>query len=123
MLLLSFSCYGKVRHLAGQPVSSVAVEAVSEDCNQLQEEDTTTEEGTFRVRGLNPGCSYQLRLKSEPDIPGTIPSQFMIQVSNARSFTTLLCSRAHAVKICWFITLRNRCENLETFLYMYDANI
>uniref|UniRef100_F1KRP9 Nodal modulator 1 n=1 Tax=Ascaris suum TaxID=6253 RepID=F1KRP9_ASCSU len=60
----AYSVFGRVTRLAGQPVESAVVEAVSEQCSQLQEEDSTSEEGTYRVRGLHPKCLYRLTLKT-----------------------------------------------------------
>ncbi|VDN43303.1 unnamed protein product [Gongylonema pulchrum] len=42
----------------------MVVEAVSEQCSQLQEEDTTDERGEYRIRGLHPNCVYRLVLKT-----------------------------------------------------------
>ena len=36
-----------MRHLGGQPAAGAVLEAVSEGCNQLQEEDTTNEQGVW----------------------------------------------------------------------------
>ncbi|VDK79801.1 unnamed protein product [Litomosoides sigmodontis] len=60
----AYSVFGKVLYPSGQPVPSMAVEAVSEQCNQLQEEDTTNENGQYRIRGLHPKCVYRLVLKT-----------------------------------------------------------
>ncbi|VIO90592.1 conserved hypothetical protein [Brugia malayi] len=60
----AYSVFGKVSYPADQPVSAMAVEAVSEQCNQLQEEDTTNENGEYRIRGLHPNCVYRLVLKT-----------------------------------------------------------
>ncbi|CAG9538279.1 unnamed protein product [Cercopithifilaria johnstoni] len=60
----AYSVFGKVSYPAGQPVQAVTVEAVSEQCNQLQEEDTTNENGKYRIRGLHPKCVYRLVLKT-----------------------------------------------------------
>uniref|UniRef100_A0AAF5PQP6 Nodal modulator 1 n=2 Tax=Wuchereria bancrofti TaxID=6293 RepID=A0AAF5PQP6_WUCBA len=60
----AYSVFGKVSYPADQPVSAMTVEAVSEQCNQLQEEDTTNENGEYRIRGLHPKCVYRLLLKT-----------------------------------------------------------
>uniref|UniRef100_A0A158Q644 Nodal modulator 1 n=1 Tax=Dracunculus medinensis TaxID=318479 RepID=A0A158Q644_DRAME len=60
----AYSVYGKISYLGGQPVASIVVEAVSEQCSQLQEEDMTSEKGEYRIRGLRPNCFYRLVLKS-----------------------------------------------------------
>ncbi|MCP9258689.1 Nodal modulator 1 [Dirofilaria immitis] len=60
----AYSTLGKVSYPAGQPVIGMIVEAVSEQCNQLQEDDTTNETGEYRIRGLHPKCIYRLVLKT-----------------------------------------------------------
>uniref|UniRef100_A0A0R3RZA1 Nodal modulator 1 n=1 Tax=Elaeophora elaphi TaxID=1147741 RepID=A0A0R3RZA1_9BILA len=60
----AYSVFGKVSYPAGQSVPAVTVEAVSEQCNQLQEEDATNENGEYRIRGLHPKCVYRLVLKT-----------------------------------------------------------
>lgn len=60
----NYSVFGKVSYPAGQPVPTMIIEAVSEQCNQLQEEDTTNENGEYRIRGLHPKCVYRLVMKT-----------------------------------------------------------
>ncbi|EFO22900.1 hypothetical protein LOAG_05586 [Loa loa] len=60
----AYSVFGKVSYPTDQPAPAVTVEAVSEQCNQLQEEDTTNENGEYRIRGLHPKCVYRLVLKT-----------------------------------------------------------
>ncbi|VDK75742.1 unnamed protein product [Onchocerca ochengi] len=60
----AYSVFGKVSYPAGQSVPAMTVEAVSEQCNQLQEEDTTDANGEYRIRGLHPKCVYRLVLKT-----------------------------------------------------------
>jgi hypothetical protein len=65
---VEFSCYGMVTSLNGEPEPSVFVEALSDDvkqnCKVIQEESKTENDGTFRIRGLQPGCQYTVQLKS-----------------------------------------------------------
>uniref|UniRef100_A0A914VZ87 Nodal modulator 3 n=1 Tax=Plectus sambesii TaxID=2011161 RepID=A0A914VZ87_9BILA len=80
---VAFSCFGNVRHLAGQSVAQAAVQAVSEGCGQVQEEDVTNEEGAFRLRGLQPGCTYRLTLRPEGQaISGAYPNFYDVTVTN-----------------------------------------
>ncbi|KRX19054.1 Nodal modulator 1, partial [Trichinella nelsoni] len=57
---VAFSCSGFVRFLAGHPVPEVKVEAVSENCDQHQEEGLTDEKGFYRIRGLLMNCQYTI---------------------------------------------------------------
>jgi hypothetical protein len=77
----AYSCFGTVRHLGGQRVPGVHVEAVSEACNQLHEEDKTNVNGEFRVRGLNPGCRYRVSVRPEGQAAvGTFPMALDVEV-------------------------------------------
>ncbi|VDN06963.1 unnamed protein product [Thelazia callipaeda] len=60
----AYSVFGRVSYPANQPAPAVVVEAVSDQCNQLQEEDTTDDNGEYRIRGLHPTCVYRLVLKT-----------------------------------------------------------
>lgn len=52
---VAFSAYGNVTSLNGTPEDGLLVEAQGQhECNELQEEATTDEDGTFRIRGLQP---------------------------------------------------------------------
>ena len=64
---VAFSAYGSVTSLNGEPEAGVAsVEVQGQgDCDNLQEEATTEENGSFRIRGLQPTCTYVFRLKPE----------------------------------------------------------
>lgn len=69
---------------------SVVVEAVSEHCSQLQEEDVTNENGDYRVRGLHPKCFYRLVLKtSEGQKMQSYPAHYDIMVCFA--FVVIRC--------------------------------
>ena len=49
------SCYGKVTSLNGEAEPGIVLEAVSRssaDCENLQEESKTEQDGSFRIRGL-----------------------------------------------------------------------
>lgn len=64
---VAFSCYGSVLSLNGEPEPSVFIEAVGhspEDCTKFQEESKTEQDGSYRIRGLQPGCEYIVQLKS-----------------------------------------------------------
>ncbi|XP_063993834.1 BOS complex subunit NOMO3 [Diachasmimorpha longicaudata] len=70
---VAFSAHGMVTSLNGEPEPGLIVEAQglsgslknspSSSCDSLQEEATTEENGRFRIRGLEPGCHYVVKLK------------------------------------------------------------
>ncbi|XP_015215763.2 BOS complex subunit NOMO1 [Lepisosteus oculatus] len=62
----AYSCYGTVSSLSGDAEQGVAVEAVGQgECSLYSEDTVTDEEGHFRLRGLLPGCTYQIQLRAE----------------------------------------------------------
>ncbi|XP_022098471.1 nodal modulator 1-like [Acanthaster planci] len=62
---VAFSCYGMIASLNGEPEPDIALEAQGVgDCGQVVEEGISDQEGKFRIRGLQPECSYELQLKS-----------------------------------------------------------
>ncbi|KAK0417409.1 hypothetical protein QR680_012991 [Steinernema hermaphroditum] len=83
----AYSAYGKVTQIAGEPVASVKVEAVSEQCDNLQAEDMTAADGSFRVRELHPGCAYRISLKDQTGGRlDSYPSHFDVSVRNEDIF-------------------------------------
>lgn len=69
---VAFSCFGTVISPCGDPEAGVVVEAVSVEggskCNHLQEEALSERNGNFRIRGLLPKCTYEVRMKVGPQI-------------------------------------------------------
>ena len=65
---VAFSCYGQVTSLNGEAEQGIIVEALGEGetCSMYQEESKTDQEGYYRIRGLQPKCSYVVKLK--PDV-------------------------------------------------------
>ncbi|XP_071806150.1 BOS complex subunit NOMO1-like [Asterias amurensis] len=62
---VAFSCFGVVTSLNGEPEPDIYLEAQGIDnCGEVLEESMTDPEGKFRIRGLQPECSYELRLKA-----------------------------------------------------------
>ncbi|WAR04700.1 NOMO2-like protein [Mya arenaria] len=60
----AYSCYGMVTSLNGEPESGLFVEALGQgDCSMYQEESKTEQTGHYRIRGLQPNCTYEIRLK------------------------------------------------------------
>ncbi|XP_034946758.1 nodal modulator 1 [Chelonus insularis] len=65
---VAFSAYGSIISLNGDPEPGLVVEAQGQDnCEQYQEEATTEDNGNFRIRGLQPTCTYHIRLKPNVD--------------------------------------------------------
>ncbi|CAK9802616.1 Nodal modulator 3 [Anthophora quadrimaculata] len=66
---VAFSAYGSVTSLNGEPEAGLLVEVQGQgDCENLQEEATTEENGNFRIRGLQPKCTYDFRLKPNTEV-------------------------------------------------------
>lgn len=70
---VAYSVFGTVTSLSGDAEVGVVVEAVGvggehPDCSQLQEESTSEANGVFRIRGLQPQCEYNVRMKQGPGI-------------------------------------------------------
>ncbi|KAI1729172.1 nodal modulator 3 [Ditylenchus destructor] len=63
----AYSAFGKVTTINKRPLNQVVhVEGVSEQCNNHQEEDTTSlQSPEFRLRGLQPGCVYRISLRED----------------------------------------------------------
>ncbi|TRZ04195.1 hypothetical protein DNTS_011991 [Danionella cerebrum] len=82
----AYSCYGSVQSIGGDAEQSVAVEAVGQnECGMYHEDTVTDEEGRFRIRGLKPGCNYNIQLKKDGNdhIERALPPHKTIQVSSA----------------------------------------
>ncbi|BFZ14363.1 hypothetical protein BsWGS_17402 [Bradybaena similaris] len=62
---VAFSCFGKVTSLNGEPEPQIIIEALGQgECQQYQEESKTEADGSYRIRGLQPKCTYDIHLKS-----------------------------------------------------------
>ena len=84
---VAFSVFGSLTSLRGDPEPGVTLEAVGqgEACARYQEEGVSSTDGQFRIRGLQPSCSYQLRLKHSKanlQVERTIPSSKDITVND-----------------------------------------
>lgn len=81
---VAFSSFGQVTSLNGEPFSNVVLEAVAkEPCAEHQEEATTENNGQYRIRGLQPGCNYEVSIKSgdvNPNVDRSIPASKLINV-------------------------------------------
>jgi len=84
---VAFSAFGTLTSLRGDPEPGIVLEAVGqgEDCAKYQEEGVSGSDGQFRIRGLQPSCSYHLQLKlskSNYQVERTIPSFQPVTVDN-----------------------------------------
>ncbi|GFO10962.1 nodal modulator 1 [Plakobranchus ocellatus] len=62
---VAFSCFGRVTSLNGEPEPGVIIEALGlGDCKVYQEESKTEADGTYRIRGLQPSCMYDIHTKT-----------------------------------------------------------
>ncbi|XP_037806590.1 nodal modulator 1 isoform X2 [Lucilia sericata] len=84
---VAYSAFGTVTSLNGEPFAQVNIEATaSEKCSHHQEEATTENNGKYRLRGLNPGCDYTIRVKDAGvagnNVDRSIPVQRVVEIAN-----------------------------------------
>ncbi|XP_059614137.1 BOS complex subunit NOMO1 [Phlebotomus argentipes] len=82
---ISFSVFGAVTSLNGDPFANVLVEAISQPpCPGHQEETNSEANGQFRIRGLQPGCTYDVQVKKEGNaqVDRTIPTKHSITMKD-----------------------------------------
>lgn len=82
---VAYSIFGSINSLNGDPFANVIVEAVSiEPCQQQHQKESNTEtNGQYRIRGLQPGCSYMIRIKSDEvnnAVDRSIPNEHTIAI-------------------------------------------
>ena len=69
--VLYSSAYGVVSSLNGEPETGIHVRALSrpvtDECRNLVEEAVTENDGTFRIKGLRPGCVYDFSVRDKED--------------------------------------------------------
>lgn len=84
---VAFSVFGSVTSLNRDPFADVVVEARAEErCGHHQEESTSEINGQYRIRGLQPGCSYTIRVRSNSEkttavVDRTVPTVREITVA------------------------------------------
>lgn len=84
---MAYSVFGTVSSLNGDPFAQVNIEATaSEKCSHHQEEATSENNGKYRLRGLNPGCEYTIRVKNAgtpgSNVDRSIPKQRVLEISS-----------------------------------------
>jgi hypothetical protein len=79
---VAYSVFGKITTLSGDPFANVMVEAIStsDACSNHQEEATTEFNGQYRIRGLQTGCDYKIKLQKNANVDRSLPSERAIRV-------------------------------------------
>lgn len=82
---VAYSAYGQIMSLNGEPEGKMIVLATGiGNCSEYSEEATSDINGQFRIRGLQPYCSYDLKVKGSFDekevIERSTPSSLLISV-------------------------------------------
>lgn len=82
---IAHSVYGTIYSLNGEPENKITVTAVGvNNCSQFKEE-ATSENGNFRIRGLQKYCAYRISIQYIEEMDNTltksIPEFQEIQVS------------------------------------------
>jgi hypothetical protein len=74
--------FGKISTLGGDAFSGATVEAIStsEACSNHQEEAVTEASGQYRIRGLQNGCDYRIKLQKSSVVDRSIPSERKVQI-------------------------------------------
>lgn len=73
--------------MSGDPFGNVMVEAVStsDACSNHQEEAITEFNGQYRIRGLQTGCDYKIKLQKNANVDRSIPAERSVQVKTTDS--------------------------------------
>lgn len=83
---VAYSIFGTVTTLSGEPFPNILVATTAkEPCEISHQEDATTEKnGNYRIRGLLPGCSYDVHVKSgsteNSNVDRTVPAAHAVQI-------------------------------------------
>ncbi|XP_034104568.1 nodal modulator 3 [Drosophila albomicans] len=80
----AYSIFGAITSLNGDPFAEVNVQAIAtESCQHQQEEATSELNGQYRIRGLQPGCSYVVRVVTDDEkVHRSIPASHTVTVGN-----------------------------------------
>ncbi|KAL1492503.1 hypothetical protein ABEB36_010747 [Hypothenemus hampei] len=69
---VAFSAFGKLAYVNEEPVQNASVSAIGlENCTGMFEEATTDASGLYRIRGLQPFCSFRISVQVASD-PGSL---------------------------------------------------
>ncbi|KAH8394787.1 hypothetical protein KR222_006026 [Zaprionus bogoriensis] len=80
----AYSIFGTITSLNGEPFPEVNVQATaSESCQHQQEEAISESNGQYRIRGLQPGCTYVVRVVTDDEkVARSIPENHSVTVGN-----------------------------------------
>ncbi|XP_023031722.1 nodal modulator 3 [Drosophila willistoni] len=80
----AYSVFGTITSLNGDPFPGVSVQATADEgCQHQQEEAISESNGQYRIRGLQPGCSYTVRVvPDDENVERSIPAQQTVQVAH-----------------------------------------
>ncbi|XP_006814110.1 BOS complex subunit NOMO1 [Saccoglossus kowalevskii] len=83
---VAFSCYGRIMSLNGEPEPGISIQALGIDnCGEILEETISDHDGTFRMRGLQPQCTYELKVtigEENGHVARAAPEHRIIKVEN-----------------------------------------
>lgn len=101
--------------MSGDPFSNVMVEAisVSEACGNHQEEAMTEFNGQYRIRGLQTGCDYKIRLQKTPNVERSIPTERAVHVETS-DIENINLIAMNPINICDVI-VKVKCTNNEHY--------
>jgi len=129
---IAYSCFGTVMSPSGEPEPGVYLEAIGVDssssCGQIQEESKSEQDGSFRLRGLQPGCEYYLRVKQgkiNSHIERYIPMFDKIKITdkNFEDFTILVFRQINHMDISGIVLVsQDFLSTLKVHLYR-ESNI
>ena len=91
------------------------VEAVSTSdvCSNHQEEAMTEFNGQYRIRGLQAGCDYKIRLQKNTNVDRSIPAERTVQVKTSDTENVNLIA-INPINICDVI-VKVKCKNNEHY--------
>lgn len=112
---VAYSVLGKITTLSGDPFANVMVEAVStsEACSNHQEEAITEFNGQYRIRGLQTGCDYKIRLQKNANVERSIPTDRSVHVKTSDTENINLIA-INPINICDVI-VKVKCKNNEHY--------
>eukprot|EP00494_Astrolonche_serrata_P006501 UN06525 len=79
---IAYSIFGNVYTLSKKALGKVTIEAIPADTNAFRETTRSNDEGSYRLRGLQPDHTYTIRIKPSKAIHRSSPEQMVVQVGN-----------------------------------------
>ncbi|KAG8238423.1 hypothetical protein J437_LFUL002880, partial [Ladona fulva] len=119
---VAFSCFGLVTSPCGEPEPGVVVEAVSlcgeTRCCNLQEEAVSERTGHFRVRGLLPQCTYEIRMKKGSQI-----NEDFERLTPAGTNITILSGDVKGPRLVGFRHHRAHRTDVSLRIFTHDSSV